>query len=312
MNKQETLARTADIPAEEQVATVKRLHSTQRRRRFKESGVVLLLLLPAMLMLFLFRLLPTGYAIVESFTHNDSFVGMANYRFLFQSPSFWQSLGITVFFGVIINPLQIILALLLAVLLTKKIPLVSFWRTLIFIPVAIPFISSAIVWGMAFRPDGLLNAFLSALHLGTQPFLTSPGQALYCIMLLASWIGIGYWMVFLIAGLQDIPNMYREAAAIDGAGGLRIFFQIVLPLLRRPLAFVLVADTVANFLLFAPIQALTGGGPDGSTSLVMFDIFRQAYSYGDVGLAYSEATIVILVMLIVVIVQFRLLQSTGE
>lgn len=311
MNKQETLASPAEISTEQRLATVKS-HRSMQGRRFKESGVVLLLLLPAMLMLFLFRLVPTGYEIVESLTHNDSFVGLANYRFLFQSPSFWQSLGITIFFGVIINPLQIILSLLLAVLLTKKIPLVSFWRTLIFIPSAIPFISSAIVWGMAFRPDGLLNAVLSALHLGTQPFLTSSGQALYCIMVLASWIGVGYWMVFLIAGLQDIPTMYREAAAIDGAGGLRTFFQIVLPLLRRPLAFVLVADTVANFLLFAPIQALTNGGPDDSTNLVMIDIVRQAYTYGDLGLAYSEATIVTLVMLIIVILQFRLLQSTGE
>jgi multiple sugar transport system permease protein len=309
MNKHETATIIAEKPA--RIATVKSQHYVKGRHS-KESVVVLLLLLPAMLMLFLFRLMPTGYAIVESFTHNDSFIGLENYRFLFQSPAFWKSLGVTVLFGVIINPVQIILALLLAVLLTQRIPLVSFWRTLIFIPAAIPFISSAIVWSMAFRPDGLFNAFLSALHLGAQPFLTSSGQALYCIMLLASWIGIGYWMVFLIAGLQDIPNIYREAAAIDGAGTLRIFFQIVLPLLRRPLAFVLVADTVANFLLFAPIQALTRGGPEDSTSLLMFDIFRQAYTYGDLGLAYSEATIVTLVMLIIVIVQFRLLQSTGE
>ncbi len=314
MNKYEIAAHstpTNATPAEQGVATIKSKRSTNRRH-FRDGLHILLFLLPAMLMLLLFRLVPTVYAILGSLSHDNNFVGLANYRFLFQSSSFWGALKVTVLFGVIVNPVQILLSLILAVLLTQKLPLVSLWRTLIFIPAAIPFISSAIVWSVAFRPDGILNAALAALHIGAQPFLTSPGQALYCIMVLASWIGVGYWMLFLIAGLQDIPTIYREAAAIDGAGKWRTFFQIILPLLRRPLSFVLVADTVANFLLFAPIQALTRGGPDDSTNLIMFDTFRQAYTFGDLGLAYSEACMITIVMLIIVIVQFKLLQSTGE
>jgi len=304
------LART---PGKEQQAVRSRpAQRTHTWRFFRDRLVILLFLAPAMLALLLFRLLPMGYAIVNSLEHNNHFVGLENYRFLLQSSSFWNALKVTVLFGIIINPLQIILALLVAVLLTQGIPWRSLWRTLVFLPAAIPFISSSIIWSMAFRPDGILNALLAAFHLGPQPFLTSSSQALYCIMVLASWIGVGYWMVFLIAGLQDIPVVYREAAAIDGANTLRTFFQIVLPLLRRPLAFVLVADTVANFLLFAPIQALTRGGPDDSTNLLMFDVFRQAYTYGDVGLAYSEVSILVLVMLGIVMVQFRLLQSGGE
>jgi multiple sugar transport system permease protein len=289
-------------------ATVRSRRKT-RNRRTKELLTIAMLLLPALAMLLLFRLLPALYAFAESFLHNGAFTGWGNYSFLFQSASFWGSLRTTLLFSIIINPVQIICSLLLAVLLTQKLPGTSVWRTLIFLPVTIPFISSAIVWSVAFRPDGILNAILSTLHLHSQPFLTSPAQALYCIMILASWIGVGYWMMFLIAGLREIPDMYREAAAIDGAGTLRTFFQIVLPLLRRPLAFVLVADTVANFLLFAPIQALTRGGPDDSTNLIMFDIFRQGYTFGDLGLAEAEVSVLVVVMLIVVLLQFKLLQS---
>ncbi|MBO0794715.1 MAG: sugar ABC transporter permease [Ktedonobacteraceae bacterium] len=290
-------------------SAVVRSRRKTRNRRTKELLTMAVLLLPALGMLLLFRLLPALYAFAESFLHNGAFAGWGNYSFLFQSASFWGSLRTTLLFSIIINPVQIICSLLLAVLLTQKLPGTSIWRTLIFLPVTIPFISSAIVWSVAFRPDGILNALLSTLHLPPQPFLTSPAQALYCIMILASWIGVGYWMMFLIAGLREIPDMYREAAAIDGAGTLRTFFQIVLPLLRRPLAFVLVADTVANFLLFAPIQALTRGGPDDSTNLIMFDIFRQGYTFGDFGLAEAEVSVLVVVMLIVVLLQFKLLQS---
>jgi multiple sugar transport system permease protein len=274
--------------------------------------VAFLLLLPALLALLLFRLLPACYSLVGSFSHNNAFVGLSNYLFLLESPLFWGTLKTTLIFNVILNPMQIILALLFAVLLSQKLPAVSLWRGLIFLPVAVPFISSSLVWSVALRPDGILNAILAVFHIGPQPFLTSPNQALYSIMLLASWIGVGYWMVFLIAGLQEIPQIYKEAAAIDGASTFRIFLQIVLPLLRRPLAFVLVSDTAANFILFAPIQALTGGGPDKSTNLLMFDVYRQAFTFGDTGLAYAEVTILTVILLVIVAIQFKLLQSGSE
>ena len=226
------------------------------------------------------------------------------------SESFRQSLATTLLFGLIVNPLQILLALALAVLLTQRLPGNQVWRTLIFLPVAVPLLVSAVVWGIAFRPDGPINALLGAIGFAPQPFLTSPRQALLSIVILASWVGVGYWMMFLIAGLQDIPPDYTEAAAIDGAGWWGAFVQITLPLLRRPLAFVLVADTVANFLLFAPVQVLTRGGPAEATNLIMFEIYRQAYTFGDLGLASAEVVIVVLVLLAIVGLEFRLLQES--
>ena len=124
------------------------------------------------------------------------------------------------------------------------------------------------------QPSGPINGFLTLLHLSPQPFLTSPPQVVGSIILMVSWIGIGYWMMFLIAGLKDIPETYYEAARIDGAGTLRTFFFITVPLLRRQLLFVLVADTVSNFVLFAPSQILTNGGPQGQSDFLMYNIYN--------------------------------------
>jgi multiple sugar transport system permease protein len=176
----------------------------------------------------------------------------------------------------------------------------------------VPIVGSSIAWGVALRPKGPVNAIIEALGGEPQPFFTSPDQALASIILVASWIGIGYWMIFLIAGLEAIPEEYYEAARIDRAGPIRSFFSITLPLLKRPLLFVLVANTVANFVLFVPIQLLTGGGPQSSTTLLMFDAYRQTYAYGSRNLGAAEVIILTLIMLFFVALQFRLLREDAS
>ncbi len=237
------------------------------------------------------------------------FVGLANFEELFTNASFWNSIRQTLLFNIIVNPLQILAALALAYLLTRRVAGAGTWRTVIFLPVAIPMIGSTIVWGIALRPEGPINGVIEAMGGRAQPFLTSPTQVLWCFVLIASWIGIGYWMIFLIAGMRDIPTMYYEAATVDGAGAIRQFISITLPLLKRPLLFVLVADTVANFVFFAPIQVLTNGGPEEASNLIMFDIFRRAYQLSDPYLAAAELLVLLSIMLLIVLLQFRLLKE---
>jgi len=129
------------------------------------------------------------------------------------------------------------------------------------------------------------------------------------VRLCASWIGMGYWMLFLISGLQAIPEVLYDAAKIDRAGPIRTFFHITIPMLRRPLLFVLVADTVANFVLFVPVQLLTQGGPQGSTTLLMFDAYRTTYGYGSRNLGAAEVVILTGIMIFFVLLQFRLLRE---
>ncbi|MEI4472431.1 carbohydrate ABC transporter permease [Frigidibacter sp. MR17.24] len=276
-----------------------------------------LLCAPAILALLVLRVVPALIALVDSFRQASFFnpdekiwVWFDNYVFLFtQSPTFLQSMKVTVTFVIVTVAVQTVAALLLALLFVQRGWAMSFWRTLVFIPITIPVAVSAVVWGTAMRGDGILNAALERLGIAAQPFLASPDQALWSVVLTASWIGVGYWMVFLIAGLKDIPEDVKEAAAMDGAGALRTFFSITLPLLRRPLAFVVVANTVANFLQFVPAAILTQGGPNYTTRFLMYEIYTQAYLQGDVSLANAQIVLVLIVMLAIVALQFRLLRS---
>lgn len=284
------------------------------RRRVGQAGVAVLFLLPALLALLVLRLAPAAVALIDSLSRTTllggtSFVGLRNYVELFANPDFQNSIGVTLLFSVLINPLQIAAAFVLAVLFTRRSAGSKFWRSMVILPIAVPPAVSAVVWSVIYRPDGLANSFLAVFGIPPQPFLTSQYQALLCIMILLSWIGVGYWMMFLIAGLNDIPSSYYEAASIDGASAWRQLWSITLPLLRRPLAFVLVADTVSNFLVFAPVQILTKGGPNGSTNLLMYDLYTRAYTFGDINKAQAEVVILVLITVAIVAVQFRLLRS---
>jgi len=289
-----------------------------RRRldRRRQHFWAVVFLTPAIASLLVLRVLPTVDAVVAS-TYKAfpgglvaaTFTGLGNYQDLFGSKAFVGTLQRTILFNLVINPLQIGLALLIAVLLIQRVRLSGLWKTLIFVPVTIPIVGSCIAWAAALQPDGPVNAIISALGGRPQPFFNSPTQAFWSIILVASWIGIGYWMLFLIAGLQDIPAELYEAARIDRAGPVKTFFLITLPLMKRPILFVLVADTVANFVLFVPIQLITKGGPESSTTLLMFDAYRTTFGYGSRNLGAAEVVILTAIMLFFVSLQFRLLRE---
>lgn len=284
-----------------------------RRRNGKLTALVTMIG-PMLIFLLALRLVPTGIAVVESLRRDtllggDHFVGLRNYATIFSDPTFRNAVLVTLIFSVVINPIQVAVSLGLACLYTRRFAGTGLWRTLVVLPIAVPPAVSATFWGIIYRPDGLGNALLRGMGLGGQGLLTDSHQALACIIVLLSWIGVGYWMLFLIAGINDIPPTLYEAAEIDGAPAWRRFVHVTLPMLRRPLAFVLVADTVSNFLVFAPVQQLTNGGPNQSTNLIMFDIYTRAYTYGDQPVAQAEVVLLVLLVLVVVAVQFRLLRA---
>ncbi|GAA5209795.1 sugar ABC transporter permease [Microbacterium kyungheense] len=292
----------------------------RRRRVGRLWLMVAAFLAPAVVTILLIRIIPFVGAVISTLHVRDGigllaeerFAGFQNYIELLSDPLFQATLGRTLLFNVIINPLQIALALVIAVLLTRRVPARGLWRMAVFIPCTIPLVGSSIAWGVALRADGPINGILQALGLPAQPFLSSPTQALASIMLVASWVGIGYWMIFLIAGINEIPDELYEAASLDGAGAWRSFWSVTLPMLKRPLLFVLVADTVANFVLFVPMQMLTGGGPQNSTTMLMFDAYRRTYTYSQPNQGATATVILTVVMLIIVFVQFRLLKEDAR
>ncbi|GAA1570306.1 MULTISPECIES: carbohydrate ABC transporter permease [Kribbella] len=283
--------------------------------RQRQGLIALAFLAPALVCLAVLRIVPAISAVVESF-YTESllrggrvFTGLSNYTDLLGSKDFRQSVGVTLLFTVLVNPIQVMVSFLLAVLFTQKAAGSKLWRTLVILPIATPPAVSAVIWSVIYRPDGLGNGVLQRLGLPAQPFLTSPNQVLPSLIVLLSWIGVGYWMLFLIAGIQEVPVEVREAALLDGAGPWRRMISVILPLVRRPLAFVLVADTVSNLLVFAPVQILTKGGPNGNSNLLMYDVYNRAYAIGDIHVANAEVVILVVLTLAIVAGQFRLLRG---
>lgn len=279
-----------------------------------------LLLAPALIGLVVFRLYPIALAAWGSL-HTTTFgggaqrvfVGLDNYRYLLDYGVFWDSLWVTLRLNLIINPLQIALAMLLAVLANHKVRGITAYRTIFFIPIGISVPIAALIWQTMLDPNsGLLNAMLSAVGLPRQPFLTSADQALWSIIAIASWKGVSFWMIFLLGGLQGIPGELHEAAMLDGASAARRFFQITLPLLKRTILFVLVTDTAINLLLFAPIYLLTRGGPELSTNVLMYEAFKTGFVYTDMGLSLAMVMVLLALVLLVVAAEFRLLQTKEE
>lgn len=132
------------------------------------------------------------------------------------------------------------------------------------------------------------------------------------LILVCTWKGAGYWMIFLLAGLLAIPRELHEAAAIDGAGAWQRFLRVTLPLMRRPLAFVLVADTAINFLLFAPAYIITHGGPAGSTALLMFEAYQAAFALLNHGRSLAISTVILVIIGVIAVLELRLFRAAHE
>jgi multiple sugar transport system permease protein len=282
-----------------------------------ERFIPYLFLLPAIVLLLIFNLIPAMSTILESlYTNNMSqtggraYVALGNFTRIFQDPVFWKSLQVTLIFSLIVNPLQTILAVALAVLANQRVRGISFFRSIFLLPVVVSINVTAVVWGLMLDKNaGVLNGILALFGIPRQPFLISPDQALASIILVVTWKGVPFWMLFLLAGLQGIPQGVLEAAAIDGANRWQTFRRIVLPMLRPVIIFVLVADTIGNFILFVPIYQMTRGGPQLSTNLMMYETFRRGFVYGDLGASSAMLTVVLAIVFVIVFLEFLVFRA---
>lgn len=286
----------------------------------REAATPYLFLLPAILLILVWRYIPIVAGLRESFYNNGlsltgakDFVGLQNYRDLFDDPTYWNSVWVTLKFNLVVNPLQVVCSLLIALLINQKVKGIGFFRTLLLLPIAISINVAALAWGLALDSNyGLVNGILELLHLPAQSFFRSQTQAMPSLIGVVTWIGVPYWALFFLAGLQNIPQEVHEAARIDGANRFQVFFQVTLPLLSRTTTFVLVATTVANFTMFVPPYLLTNGGPSGATSLIMFDAWKRGFSYGDLGGSAASITVFLAILMIVVALEFLLLRPRHD
>jgi multiple sugar transport system permease protein len=270
---------------------------------------------PALAGLLLFRVAPILIAVVGGFmgtslSGETVFRGMENYAGLVEDPEVWRSVRVTLLFNLVINPLQVALAFGLALLLVRPGRWTGFTRTALLLPITVSIALTSVLWNLLLDPGvGPVNGLLRSLGLPAQPFFRSAEQALPSLIAICTWRSAGYWMLFMLAGLTAIPAEVQEAATIDGASAWQRLVHVTLPLMRRSFAFVLVADTAANFLLFAPVYIITNGGPAGSTSLLMFEAYRAAFSLLDDGRSLAISTVILAVVAVVAVAEIRLIRS---
>ncbi len=280
--------------------------------RFKKSIIPYLFLLPALALILLFKVVPIISTLMEGFTYNGS-VSLRTYELLFADAAFWKSLLTTLKFNLVITPVQIIIAILLALLVNVKLKGIGAIRTIFYLPVTLSMTVATVLWNMMLNPNnGIANSILSALGIAKQGFFTDANQALWCIVLIASWIGVSYWMMFVLAGLKNVDESIYEAADIDGTNWLQKTWKVTLPMIKGSILFVLVADTTTNFLLFAPMQLITKGGPQGSTNVLMYEAYRSAFSYADRPRSSAIVTILLVIIVTICIAQFRLMNTERE
>jgi ABC-type sugar transport system permease subunit len=210
-------------------------------------------------------------------------------------------------------PVQIGISFCLALLVNVMIRGIGVFRTIFYLPVTISLTVATILWDRMFSPNsGILNSLLGIINIPPQGFLISKGQALWSIIVIASWKGCGYWMMFLLAGLKNIDVSIYESTRIDGANFFTTITRIIIPMLKKILLFVLVANTTANVLLFVPMQMVTQGGPEGSTNVLMYEAYKSAFRFADRPRSAVIVTVLLLIIVIVCVFQFKLLNDKDD
>ena len=229
---------------------------------------------------------------------SSKFVGLGNYRMMFDEPLFTKALTVTFFYTFLTVPFATVIALCIALLLNQKVYPLGFWRTVYYLPAVVSGVAVALLWGWVLNPEyGLLNQGLKIFGITGPRWFGSEQWAVPGLVLIALW-GTGTNMLLYLAGLQSIPTEIQEAARIDGAGAFGVFFNVTLPLLTPTVFFNVVMNIIGSFQVFTNAYVLTGGGPNNATLTMVLYIYREGFQLFHFGYASSLAWVLFTIILI--------------
>ncbi|SFS96619.1 sugar ABC transporter permease [Paenibacillus sp. 453mf] len=297
-----------------------KLKSAGRSRYLRSEGRWgLLMVSPYLIHFIVFVAGPLLVSLYFSFSDYDmltppQWIGTENYNKLFNEPLFWKSLWNTIYFAILFVPLQTILALVLAVMLNQKLKGLKWFRMAHFIPVISSWTVILYVADAIFNPRfGFANSLLVKWGLEPQQWLNSENWVIPLLVIIAVWKGIGYIMVLFLAGLQNVPNELYEAAEMDGAGTLRKFRSITVPLISPTTFLVIILSTISTFQAFEQIYVMTGGGdiaaaggPRDSSLVLMLYLYREGFSFLHMGYASAIAWVLFVILFSLTLVQMKL------
>ena len=270
-------------------------------RKRDERVAAYIFVAPAVILLIAFLVVPMIYTVYFSgfkyqIMRPDAmkFIGFENYQKLFSDKNFWLALKNTVYFTVIVVPCQCVLALALALLVSKKFRGVAVFRTMYFAPQLTSMVVISVLWSVLYNANpntGLINSILVSLGMSPIKFLSDASTAMNSIIFMSAWQGAGYQMMIFLAGLQGIPRDQYEAASVDGATKFKQFLYITLPGLKGTIKYVIMITMIQAMKLFTQPYIMTQGGPKNSTKTLVYYIYTQGFQKGNFGYACSIAAV---------------------
>ena len=274
-------------------------------------------LLPALIVLSITVFYPALQAFYLSFTQYDllsapRWIGWANFQRLWGDEVFWQTLRNTLLYLVCVVPVLVFAPLGLAILVNQKLRGIRWFRVAYYTPVIISMVVAGIAWKWLYADNGLLNQFLRLLGIPSVPWLTSPDLAIFSVMVVTIWKGLGYYMVIYLAGLQAIPADLYEAAAIDGSDGVRKHWDITIPLMQPYLALVAVISAISATKVFEEVFIMTKGGPLNSSKTIVYYVYERAFDRLEISYACTIGLVMFLIILLLSMIRLGVQRLTNE
>ena len=283
---------------------------------FRSCWLPYLLVLPQLLITIVFFLWPAGEALwysvqnVDPFGITSSFVGLENFRRLIGDDSYLASFSTTLIFSGLVTAIGLTVSLFFAALVNHVLCMKRVWQTLFLLPYAVAPAIAAVLWMFLFSPGQGLVTWLLGQFGYSWNHAQNSGQAMFLVVLASVWQQMSYNFLFFFAALQSIPQSLNEAAAIDGAGPVRRFFQLSLPLITPVGFFLMVVNLVyAFFDTFPVIDAATGGGPVQSTTTLIYKIYREGFAGLDLSSSSAPSVVLMVLVIILTVIQFRYVEK---
>lgn len=281
------------------------------RRSARNTLIAYAFLLPFLALLVLYHTWPVIFGTYLAFTKYNiisppEWVGLDNFRELLRDEQFWSGLRNSLKYILVVPVIQV-LSILLALLVNRPMKGIGFFRTAYYVPVVTSFAVVGLIWSWMYQQEGPVNAVLGALglHRGGS-LLNNPATALYAVMFVTLWKGVGYYMVLYLAGLQGIAPELEEAAVIDGATRTQVFWNVTLPGLRPTILVCSLLSTISAIKVFEEIYVMTQGGPAGSTYSALFYTYSRAFQDFRYGLAAAAGLIIAVISILFGLLNFRL------
>lgn len=278
--------------------------------RYRRAGAIMAA--PSMIIITVFIIIPIIYSLYMSLhdwniMYNiKDFIGFDNYKEVFQDERFFNALKNTLIYTVSYVPILVILSLALAAFINEKFIASGFYKTVLFIPAITSMAIIAIIFRFLLDGDiGYVSLTLRKLGFNVPDFLRDPETAMWSVVLTSVWRWVGFYMVIFLSGFNSIPDSLYEAAEIDGAGKLRQFFSISLPLLMPTISFTLITNLINSFQVFDPVYVMTKGGPMFSTEVLVYYVYYMGFNVFDMGYASSMAFILFLIILVFTLIQLK-------